>query len=301
MQMEEWTRFDPPRSRGIVLHTGVLLFCGAAIALMVSIASQTTPGLGLVLLLVGALLLSLLVPILLYRLYALLQSGYWVGRGGLRLRWGLRQVQLTHEDVLDSALADELETLPPPPRWRWPGSFMGLVEDAELGTVEYMAVQGEGLVLLGTAQRVFVLSPQNPADFLTQYRRQAERGSIGRIQRYSVEPRFVLAEAWGDAPVRRLLLAGGGLAVGLLALTGVLAPRVDAISLGFDASGLPLGAVPAVQLFLLPALNLALFIGSFLLGLILYRESGLSLIARLVWGSSLLSAALFLGAILFAL
>jgi hypothetical protein len=56
-----------------------------------------------------------------------------------------------------------------------------------------------------------------------------------------------------------------------------------------------------VQLFLLPALNLALFIGGLLLGLILYREQSLGWLARLVWGGSLLSAALFLGAILFAI
>lgn len=264
---------------------------------MLTIASQSPPGLLAVGLLVVSLLLSLALPLLFYRLYALLQAGYSIGRGGLKLRWGLRQVTLPHGRIVDVALDSELEAKPRLPRWRWPGSVVGVVEDPELGKVEYLAARSDGLVLVGTQEQVFVLSPEAPAEFLAAYRREAERGSLRDLKSSSVQPSFVLAEA----DVRRLLLGGLGLAVGLLILVAVLAPGRESVALGFDALGDPLGSVPGAQLFLLPGLNLALFVGGFLVGLILYREAGLGWLARVVWGGSIAAGVLFLGAILFIL
>jgi hypothetical protein len=299
--MDEWIEFRPPRSRGVALQLAALLLLSAAIGLMLTVASQNPPGLLSVGLLVFSLLLSLALPLLFYRLYALLGSGYSIGRGGLRLRWGLRQVQLPHAAILDTALATELETSPILPRWRWPGSLVGSVEDPELGSVEYLAAESRDLVLIGTKERVYALSPDNPIDFLAAYRREAERGSLQALKATSVLPSFVLAEAWAERDVRRMLIAAAGLALGLLILVALVAPGRAAISLGFDAIGNPLEAVPGVQLFLLPGLNLALFVAGLLVGLILYRESGLGWLARMVWGGSLLAGLLFLGAVLFIL
>lgn len=296
--MTEWIRFQAPRRRGIALHSAVLLVLTTSIGAMLTIASQSQPGLLIVVLLVASVLFSLLLPLFFYRLYALLRSEYSLGRSGLRLRWGLRQVDLPHELILDIALASELQTQPPAPRWKWPGSVIGLVEDEELGNIEYLASEEEGQVLLGTKHRVYVLSPENPAEFLAVYHREAERGSISDLKAASFEPSFVLSQAWADIPVRRLLLAGAGMVVVLLLLVGILSPGLTGISLGFAPTGGPLEEVPGVQLFLLPALNLAFFFASLLLGLLLYRESESSITAKLVWGSSFFTGLLFLGAIL---
>lgn len=296
--MTDWIRFQAPRRRGIALHAAVLLALIVSIAVMLTVASQSPPGLLIVVLLVASVLFGTLLPVFFYRLYALLRSGYSLGRAGLRLRWGLRQVDLPHDLIVDVALAEELQTLPAVPRWTWPGSVIGLVQDKELGTVEYMASRKEGQVLIGTERRVYVLSPEKPAEFLAVFHREAERGIIDELKAASLIPSFVLTQAWAEIPARRLLLAGAGLTVALLLLVGFLTPGLEGISLGFSPTGTPLEEVPGVQLFLLPALNLAFFFASLLLGLILYRELESSVAARLVWSSSIFTGLLFLGAIL---
>lgn len=295
--MSEWIRFQAPKRRGIMLHISILFVLSLLIGLMLIVASESPPGLLAVFLLIASVLLSLLLPVFSYRLYALLRSEYSLSRAGLRIRWGLRQIDLPHELILDVALAEELHSPPAAPRWSWPGSILGITEDEELGPVEYIASRSEGMLLVGTVQRVYVISPEKPGDFLAVYHREAERGSLVELKASSVMPSFVLSQAWQELPVRRLLLAGAGLAVALLLLVGFIAPGLEGISLGFDSSGAPLEAVTGTQLFLLPALNLAFFFANLLLGLILYRESKNTLLARLVWGSSLLSGVLFLGAI----
>jgi hypothetical protein len=265
---------------------------------MLSLASQSPPGLLVVVLLILSVIAGFLFPIFFYRLYALLRSEYSLDREGLRLRWGLRQIDLPHDQIVDVALAEELHAPPDSPRWQWPGSVMGIIQDGELGAVEYMASEKEGHVLLGTSKGIFVISPENPAEFLAVYHREAERGSIVEMKARSVVPSFIFNEAWADPSVRRLLIAGASLAAALLLLVGILAPGLESVPLGFAPTGGPLEEVSASQLFLLPAINLVFALASFLLGLILYRESENALIAKLVWGSTLFVGFLFLVAIL---
>jgi hypothetical protein len=296
--MTDWIRFHAPKRRGIVLHAAVLLGLTASIAGMLSLASQSPPGLLVVVLLILSVIAGFLFPIFFYRLYALLRSEYSLDREGLRLRWGLRQIDLPHDQIVDVALAEELHAPPDSPRWQWPGSVMGIIQDGELGAVEYMASEKEGHVLLGTSKGIFVISPENPAEFLAVYHREAERGSIVEMKARSVVPSFIFNEAWADPSVRRLLIAGASLAAALLLLVGILAPGLESVPLGFAPTGGPLEEVPASQLFLLPAIHLVFALASFLLGLILYRESENALIAKLVWGSTLFVGFLFLVAIL---
>lgn len=296
--MTDWIRFHAPKRRGIVLHAAVLLGLTASIAGMLSLASQSPPGLLVVVLLILSVIAGFLFPIFFYRLYALLRSEYSLDREGLRLRWGLRQIDLPHDQIVDVALAEELHAPPDSPRWQWPGSVMGIIQDGELGAVEYMASEKEGHVLLGTSKGIYVISPENPAEFLAVYHREAERGSIVEMKARSVVPSFIFNEAWADPSVRRLLIAGASLAAALLLLVGILAPGLESVPLGFAPTGGPLEEVSASQLFLLPAINLVFALASFLLGLILYRESENALIAKLVWGSTLFVGFLFLVAIL---
>jgi hypothetical protein len=251
-----------------------------------------------ILLLLASLLLTLPIPFLLYRIYTLLQSGYRLGRNGLSLRWGLRFIDLPYEQVVDVARANELESAPPLPRWAWLGTLMGQMEVADLGKVEYMAAQADHLVLVGTAAGVYAISPADPPEFVATYRRESERGSLRPLAPRSILPSFVLAEAWSEPHVPRLLVSGAALALGLLVLVGVFAPQLEAVSLGYGPEGLPLPPVSGVQLFLLPALNLFFYMGNFVLGLLFYREAQGLRISTVLWGSSLVTGILFLAAIL---
>lgn len=298
---ESWILFSPPRRKGLALHIGGLFVAGTLLVVLLTFAITRPPGLGVVFLLLGAFLFSLPIPLLLYRLYTLLQSGYWIGRNGMRLRWGLRLIDLPFASILDLARADELVTPIQLPAGSWPGSISGTRQDEELGNLEFLATDKDALVLIGTEERVFVVSPENPVEFVGIYKRESERGSLRPITARSIAPSFVLVEAWGERRVPALLAAGGGLALGLLVLVGLLAPGLQSVSLGFGADGLPLPAVAGVQLFLLPALNLFFYMGNFVLGLLLYREPRGILFSYLLWGSSVLTGLLFLIAVLVSL
>jgi hypothetical protein len=268
------------------------------VVLLLIFAGGAEAGLGLILLLLGALLFGGLLALLAQRLYALLQSGYWIGRDGLRLRWGLRQVVLPYESILDVALMDDLENPVAPPRWSWPGSVLGSLPHPDLGTVEFLAARDHGLVLIGTAERVFAISPEDPDAFLALYTSQSERGAIQPVRAQSLTSSFVLNEAWGRPDLRRLLLLGAAAVVVLLALVGALAPGLGQVPLGFGPDGLALEPVPATQLFLLPALNLLFYVANLMLGLVLYRSGEEPRFTRLLWGANLATSALFLIAIL---
>ena len=299
--VETWNYFPPPRRRGIAITLTTLLIVTSLVILSLLAAVSQQPGLSVILLLLGALLLSLPIPFLLYRLYALLQSGYWLGRNGLRLRWGLRFIDLPYTQVVDVARVEELENAPALPNWAWLGSVMGQRQDPDLGNLEFLASDPAKLVFIGTSDAVFAISPGNPEEFVAAYKRESERGSLRPIPSCSVLPSFVLAEAWGEPRVPGLLVTGAVLALGLLVLVGVLAPRLETVSLGYGADGQPLPPVAGVQLFLLPALNLFFYVGNFILGLLFYREAQGLRFSTILWSSSLFTSLLFLAAILFSL
>ncbi len=296
-----WTQFDPPRRKGFALHLIALLVDSILIVVLLFSAVSQPPGLIVVLALMGALLLSLPLPILMYRLYSLWQSGYWLGRDGVRLRWGLRLIDLPFDDIVDVARADELEQSIEFPRWYWPGNLVGQTMDAELGLVEFLASDAQQIVVIGTKERVFAISPQRPGDFVTAYKRESERGSLRPLTAQSIQPLFVLVEAWAETQNRRLMVAGGLLSLGLLILVGILVPNLEAVSLGFEASGQPLPAVAGVQLFLLPALNFFFYMGNFILGLLFYREPWGAMFSKLFWSASLATSLFYLGAAVFSL
>jgi hypothetical protein len=298
---ENWISFPPPRRRGLLLSLVGLLLALSAVVYLLATAISQQPGLSVILMLLGAFLVALPIPFVLYRSYSLLQSGYWLGRNGLRLRWGLRFIDLPYDQIVDVARADELEAPLDLPRGALFGSLMGKRLDAELGKLEYMASDRARLVLLGSRDGVYVISPADAQGFVDTYKRQSERGSLRPIKPRSVLPSFVLAEAWAEPRVPALLVAGAVLALALLVLVAVLTPQLEAVSLGFGADGLPLAPVAGVQLFLLPALNLFFYMGNFVLGLLIYREPQGIRLSTIIWAGSLLTSLLFLAAILFSL
>lgn len=290
-------QFDPPRRRGTGLHVSAALLVLVLASMLIGLSLAQPPGVLGIALLVAGCMVSLILPFLFYRLYCLHKSGYWISRDGLRLRWGLRAVDLPYEAIVDIARWHELETPPALPRPIWPGAVLGQVEDDELGLVEYMASDKTRLVLLGTAERVYAISPERDQQFVAALKRESLRGSLRPLKARSAAPSFVLIEAWAKRTPRRLMALGGVLALLLLLLAGLVAPGLASINLGFAGDGSPLPAMAGSGLLLLPALNLLFYVGNLMLGLLFFREPGGESISVLLWGSSLLTGALFLGAI----
>ena len=83
-------QFEPVRRNGNLFHLGVLLFlisCGIGILWLALNKAQGSIFVSLTILL---LIVIILLPVVIYRAYSLLNARYIVERDGLRLRWGLR-------------------------------------------------------------------------------------------------------------------------------------------------------------------------------------------------------------------
>jgi hypothetical protein len=303
--------FRPRRTTGTIFQLGAIAFSGLAAVWGLWQASQAAMGAEFLLALLPVLLGVVAVPLLVYRLLALRGAFYHLERDGITLRWGLRVEEIPIDSVIWVRQVKEEVRLLPLPWLRWPGSVLGTRRLPDGVTLEYLAAESRGMVLIATPTGIFAISPEDPAAFLTAYQRLNELGSLSPLTARSVFPSFLLARLWRTSSARALLL--GGLALNLLLLAWVIlvAPGRNEVMLGFQRGG---EAVPGIQLLLLPVLSSFFFLIDFFVGLFLYRRSlypkatpgashlppaPYSVLAYLLWGSGALTPLLFLLAVTF--
>ena len=293
--------FLPPRRRGIFVHVFVLaLLAGLATWGFLRI-SRAEVGPAFVAYILLTLAAALPLPLIAYRAYALLRADYHLGRDTLKLLWGLRVEEIPLSDIEWVRPATDLTIPLRLPRFRLPGSILGLRRHSDLGAVEFLASDEKTLLLIATAKRVFAISPVNPHRFAREFQLATELGSLGEAPASSTYPSFIIAEAWSSWLARYLWLSGLLLNIGLFAWTSILIPSLNQIPLGFDAAGTPLGPFPAVQLMLLPLVSTALFLIGWIVGLYFYRWEEQRVLAIIVWISGTLTGILFLIGVLFAI
>ena len=293
--------FLPPRQRGILTHSILLI---VLFALALGGGWRTTHaavGPAFMLAVLLTLASALPIPFLAYRLYALLRANYHLGREKLLLFWGLRVEEIPLSDIEWVRPATDLTVPLKLPRFRLPGSILGLRRHPDLGMVEFLASDAKTLLLVATAKRVFAISPANPHRFAREFQLATELGSLSRSEAFYTYPSFIIAEAWKNLLARYLWVSGLLLNIGLLVWTSLLIPNLSIISLGFDADGAPLGAFPAVQLMLLPIISALLFIIGWIAGLYFYRWEEQRILALIIWISSTLTGILFLVSIFFSI
>lgn len=301
--MEEVTYFfEPHRRPGQIFHLATMIVLSlAALALFLQ-AAQVMLGAAFLLYLFGALFAAGLLPLLAYRLYALNRSFYHLERDGIRLKWGLRQVHIPMTDVLWVRLSEDLRQIHLPwPHWR--GAVVGVrrQNDPDVGLVEFMAAVPERLVLVGTNDLVFALSPSDRNRFLHAYQELIELGSMAPISPYSVKPSFMLVDVWQSRSARVFLPISLLFTLSLFIWVGVAAPSLSSVSLGYFASGTPLPPVPAAQLFILPVINLLLLVAGYVMAAYFHRLSEDHPLTYVVWISTTLMSFLFLLAVYFIL
>jgi hypothetical protein len=299
--MPSITTFPPPKQRGLVLHTVLV----AVFLSLVGWAGFNLYGAALDAAFAGFVLLLLtclvVLPVLAYRLYALIRAEYSLDRDNLRLVWGMRVEDIPISDVEWVRPATQLPTPLGLPWLRLWGGLLGTARHPDLGPVEFMASETDGLLLVATARQVFAISPADPAAFVLAFQRTMEMGSLAPGQSHSQYPTFVLSNAWQNPFTRITWLLGALVNIALFVWVSITLPGLPQVSLGFDALGAPLDPVPGAQLILLPLLSAVLFAGGWLAGLFFYRRADLHLLANLLWLSGTLSSALFLIAVFFLL
>lgn len=299
--MAEVYTFHPARRAGLIFQVGVAAVLAGVAVLGLMQASAAEGGVAFLIYLLVGLAAAALVPLFLYRAYALRGATYTLERGGIRLQWGLRAEDIPMTAIQWMYPAKELDhplSLPWP---HWPGALLGTRRLPDHTPIEFLASDTEQLLIIGVAGHCFAISPANPEIFLRAYRSFTELGAIQSLAARSVQPTIVLSNFWTDRLGRALLLSALGLNLVLLIWVGLSIPGHGRIPFRFGPTGLPAEYAPAVRLLLLPTLNGLAFAVDFLLGLFFYRRPEGRIAAYVLWGAGVVTALLFLGAVYFIL
>lgn len=301
--MDDLLVFYPNKKRGTIFHLLSLSFLLALTVLGLVQATHSPAGLIVILNLAIALLAVILFLVVLYRFYALWTATYSLERDGIRLRWGFRSEDIPIDEIIWVRAEKDLGVRLPLPFLRWPGAIIGIRHwpgfDGSGGVIEFMAERPHPLILIATTQKVFAISPVEADPFLASFQHYREMGSLTPLQAKSVQPGFLFPEVWEDVTARILIIMAIVLVLSLLAWVGIIIPSRSQISLRISPAELPAEYVPAVQLLLLPVMNILFFIANLSLGLFFYQRTEIRPLAYLLWGSSIVVSFLFIGAVFF--
>jgi len=291
--------FPPPRRRGLIVH-GIIILTMAIIASVSFInISRTDVGLEFLISLLVALASFAPIPFFIYRAYALLRADYHLDRDSLSIHWGLRVEDIPLTDIEWLRPADDLTHPLPLPSLPLPGGLLGMRRHPDLGVVEFLASDAQKLLLIATAKRVFVISPEDPGALAQTFARATELGSTTPVEAKSVYPSFIVTQAWESGLARYLWLTALFLNLGLFIWASLIIPSTPRVALGPQFAGSGLETVPSSQLIIFPLASLLLSIGGWIAGLYFYRWDRERVLAFIVWGSNTLMSLLFLVAVLF--
>lgn len=291
--------FPPPKRRGLTLH-GVLILVLAAIV-TAGLINMSSVEMG------PAFLISLLIsiaafapiPFLAYRAYSLWRADYHLDRDSLLIHWGLRLEDIPLNDIEWIRPAEDLTTPLTLPALPLPGGLLGLRRHPDLGVVEFLAADTKKLLLVATAKRIFVISPDNPAGLAQTFARATEMGSLAPAEAKSVYPSFVVTQAWESGLARYLWLSALFLNIGLFIWASLIIPNTPRVAMAPQFVSGELETVPSTQLLIFPMASLLLAMTGWIAGLYFYRWERERVLAFIVWGSSTLASLLFLLAVLF--
>lgn len=292
-------RFPPPRRRGLIVHGAIVLALAIAAIIGFINISRTDVGLEFLVSLLVALASFAPIPFFMYRAYALLRAEYRMDRDSLSIHWGLRAEDIPLTDIEWIRPANDLTHPLELPSLPLPGGLVGMRRHADLGVVEFLASDAKRLLLVATARRVFVISPEDPVALTQTFARATELGSTSPVEAKSVYPSFIVTQAWESGLARYLWLTALFLNLGLFIWASLIIPSTPRVALGPQVAGVGLETVPSAQLIIFPLASLLLSIGGWVAGLYFYRWDRERVLAFIVWGSGALMSLLFLVAVLF--
>jgi hypothetical protein len=249
--------------------------------------------------LIPTILALTLVPILGYRLYTLQNASYVFERDHIRLQWGWRVATIPTNEILWVRPISELDTPLTLPWFRWPGAMLGTRRLVDGRPVEFLASQAATLTLIGTNQRVYAISPEEPIGFGRAYQRLIELGSLNPSQAISIHPSFLFARVWAAIPARILLITAMLESLAMFIWVSLIIPQYAQVSLGFTPVGLPREPIPGIQLMLIPILNILATLLNAILGIFFFRSRNNHPWAYLFWSTSVLVGGLFLMAVFY--
>lgn len=286
--------FPPPKRQGLIIH-GIILIILIAITIIGFInLSRIEVGPNFLIWLLVSIFTFAPIPLFAYRMYSLWRADYFIDRDSLAIHWGLRVEDIPLNDIEWIRPADDLTTPLTFPPLSLPGGLLGMRRHPDLSTVEFLAADRKKLLLVATAKRIFVISPDNPSSLTQTFARATELGSLAHTEAKSVYPSFVVTQAWGNNLVRYLWIVTLLLNIGLFIWASLIIPSTPQVILGQALEN-----VPSSQLIIFPVASLLLSIAGWIAGLYFYRWERERILAFIVWGSGTFTSLLFLLAVLF--
>lgn len=280
--------FTPIRRRGIFLHSGAALLNLALVAfLSIQALAQQVRGF-FILYLIAAVVAFIPLPLVLYRLFALVRSKYQVDRDGFYLQWGLRAEDIPMIEVDWVRLLSDLPYKLELPRLSVAGCVVGITNHPDLGSIEFIATHPSELILIATHSRIFAISPKDIRGFMNAYQRSAELGSIAPIASKSSRADFLASSLLSDRTARWLILSSTFLSAALLIIVSFIIPTRDVVPLDYDPINQTLQATPAERLLLFPVLSLLMLVADLAVGSYLYRKEGFRMASYLTFASALI-------------
>ena len=300
--MDEQYVFYPPNRAGVIFHLLTIAILALAAAWGLWQAVRASVGLTFVLYLLPFLIALLLIPLLLYRLSSLENSSYVLERDAIRLRWGLRYETIPMTKVHWVRPSTDMGGSLPLPPFRWPGAVNGTRRYPGGSTmIEYMASRSRDLLVIGTPDKLFAISPANMDNFLATYQHFTEMGSLLPLPASSMYPTILVTRLWENRAARYLILLGALLSLSIFVWVSIAIPGIERVSLGISAAGTPRTPIPSIRLMLLPILNTFAFLVDLMIGMVFFRRDKNHNLAYLLWTTSIIVSSLFLVAIYFIL
>jgi len=290
--------FIPGRKQGIILHGFLLLILAVIMFVALWAATQWAEGSIFVVIMILIVILTVLIPFILYRGYALISARYILERDGLRLRWGLRTEDIPLSDIEWVRRANESGYAIQIPVLAWVGAILGEKHSETLGDIEFLASDINKLVLVATRSKVYVISPQNPRDFEMAFQRTFEMGSLFPIESQSNRPAAFVQQVLKDKYAKYLVPLNIGLTLLLWLVSGLIITNHQQLPLGFSPQGLPLDLVASQQLLLIPILGLFVMVVNLILGLFFFRRVEYFQISYLFWVGGVITPSLLLVSII---
>jgi hypothetical protein len=286
--------FPVKKRTGLLVMTGISILCAVGSGVLFVLATTAQDGLTLTLQIVAAIILLTFFILALYRVYVLLTIRYRLMRDGLFLRWGLHREEIPTNRIEWVRPVRDLGFHLPLPRLHLPGMIFGRRSVEGLGKVDFIATDVDNLMLVATAEKVYAISPEDPAAFSGAFKRVTEMGSLEEIQAESITPVSMFTRIWSDAPARGLLLLSLCLVIILFAMAGLIISGRETI-IWIDGE-----TAPSARLLMLPTLNaLIWFVDIFAGSLIYLRHQVNRLAVYILWGFSGVTSLLLILAVIF--
>jgi len=295
--VEDTLIFYPDRRAGIVFHLAIIIVLLGLGVWGYWQASNAEISPLFFLYLVPTTVGAILLPILGYRLYSLLNAYYILHRDSIRLHWGLRDEQIPMDIIEWVHPANDLEPSVPLPYLRLPGGILGTRLMPGGGRVEFLASSTKGMLVIATPNIAYVISPADPDDFRMKYQSMIELGTVTPVTPRSVYPKYLISQLWSSRLARTLVLVSLLLNICLLVYVVLSFQNRDFVSLGFLPTGTPAELVPSVRLLLLPVLCLFFSLVDFFLGMFYFRLVNFRYLAYIIWTFGVVTPLIFLAAV----